>query len=268
MPGYSKSDPEFPDLNKFDCEIPEGWNKTHLGHVIDDIEAQRPKKPDIVFEGENPYYVRSAHSTAYQELHGVVEEELAHLGFQYGFKLAETPKCITLESEEVEDYLLGGRVDVLASINTDKGVREIHAVANISNLMLESWEEAEIVGTKEVIDLNSPEFLKYLAQGPVPQDKTFGGAAAVMFWTGSYAPTMVQVEAVDKEITQEIIEDVTYANGGVNPLGSETSALISYEDAEMVLTTDEYQELLDEGQVIISDFDLWTLRQLYGYAYN
>ena len=90
------------------------------------------------------------------------------------------------------------------------------------------------------------------------------GTIAVTFFSNSYAPGMVQVEAVDPKITKEIIEDITLVNDGVNPLGGETTALISYEDAEYILSEGDYKELNSTGIVTVDYFD--DLRALYGYC--
>ena len=82
----------------------------------------------------------------------------------------------------------------------------------------------------------------------------------VDFWTDDYAPGMVQVRPVSEKHVRKILR-IIEKNGGPT---DEDSALISFEDAQGILSEDQFSELEESGAVRVN-LDNFTVGNLYGY---
>jgi hypothetical protein len=84
--------------------------------------------------------------------------------------------------------------------------------------------------------------------------------ALVKLWTDSYAPGMVQIQAVNDRITKKIIDRANQNGAQLK----EQSALVDFADLEVVLPHRKYKDLM-EGWGITIRMDAWELAHYYGY---
>lgn len=85
----------------------------------------------------------------------------------------------------------------------------------------------------------------------------------VRFFTSGYAPCMVQAELVDKRQLARVLRHVK-RNGGPT---TETTVLLSHDDAAEILSRRAYKDLREWGEATVR-MDRFEAFNLYGYDAN